>query len=197
MGRVRELVQNGFVTIVFGDRHPNPHIVAFRPEPIVEQLDKLEKGGFGGVCLYPTRSHLETAIDTTEYEGKPYALSLALGEPQLDYRAFGLMVLETYRNDPRYIYTTDDVSGLISVAGAYNTAGDMADSDQVLLQSFGFAYDNEMRRAVAVFLRYLADLSGEHQRIWQARELEGDFQLHPGLLPVFDPWTVSGEGVCL
>lgn len=37
----------------------------------------------------------------------------------------------------------------------------------------------DSQRAVAVFLRYLSDLSPEHQQIWKARELAGDFTLHP------------------
>lgn len=32
---------------------------------------------------------------------------------------------------------------------------------------------------MAVFLRYLADLSPEHQRIWHAKMLTGDYKLHP------------------
>jgi hypothetical protein len=47
------------------------------------------------------------------------------------------------------------------------------------MQSFGFAYDNDLNRAVAVFLRYLADLSPEHQRVWHAKMLSGDYKLHP------------------
>lgn len=48
-----------------------------------------------------------------------------------------------------------------------------------MLQPFGFAYDVDLNRAVAVFARYLADLTPEHQRIWQARELGPNFKLHP------------------
>jgi hypothetical protein len=55
----------------------------------------------------------------------------------------------------------------------------MAERDQVLLQSFGFAYDADLNRGVAVYLRYLTDLSPEHQQIWQAKELSGDYLLHP------------------
>ena len=46
----------------------------------------------------------------------------------------------------------------------------MREHDQVLLQTFGFAYDKDLKRAVAVFLRYLHDLSPEHQRVWAAKD---------------------------
>jgi hypothetical protein len=55
----------------------------------------------------------------------------------------------------------------------------MAERDQVLLQSFGFSFDANLNRAVAVFLRYLADLSPEHQQIWKTKELSEPHHLHP------------------
>ena len=56
----------------------------------------------------------------------------------------------------------------------------MRDVDKVLLETFGFCYDQDPNRAVAVFLRYLSDLSPEHQQVWAARMLTGDHKLHPG-----------------
>jgi len=47
------------------------------------------------------------------------------------------------------------------------------------LETFGFCHDEDMNRAVAVYVRYLADLSPEHQQMWKAKELEGDYTLHP------------------
>jgi hypothetical protein len=35
-----------------------------------------------------------------------------------------------------------------------------------------------LNRAVAVYLRYLTDLSPEHQQIWRTKELSGDYHLH-------------------
>jgi len=89
------------------------------------------------------------------------------------------VVLEFYRNDPRYFYESNDISGFISVKDKYYRSGRMEERDQVLLQSFGFSYDQDFNRAVAVYLRYLADLSPEHQQIWKAKELTGDYRLHP------------------
>ncbi len=55
----------------------------------------------------------------------------------------------------------------------------MHERDQVFLQTFGFGYDEEMNRAVVVFNRYLNDLSPEHQQIWNAKRLDGNYKLHP------------------
>jgi hypothetical protein len=55
----------------------------------------------------------------------------------------------------------------------------MPEKDKILLQSFGFSFDKNGNRAVAVFLRYLANLSSEHQQIWKAKELSGPRHLHP------------------
>lgn len=173
------LVKQGQVSIVFGDIHPNPHIRAFPDELMDSQLAKLRTGLLTQACVYPVSKHLQTSIDYHKYEGKPYTLALALGAPQLDFKAFDLSVLEYYRNDPRYYYETDDINGSISVSDSYFESKEMAQSDQVVLQTFGFCYDACLNRAVAVFIRYLSDLTPEHQQMWKSKELTGDFILHP------------------
>jgi hypothetical protein len=55
----------------------------------------------------------------------------------------------------------------------------MRESDKALLQTFGFSYSDQFDRSVAVFLRYLHDLTPEHQQIWKSKELEGQYRLHP------------------
>lgn len=130
-------------------------------------------------CAYPTITHLANVVDYNSYTGKPYTLELALGEPQISFRAFDLSVLEFYRNDPRYTYTTDDIRGKIHLTSEYYESQSMKESDKILLSTFGFCYDDELNRAVAVFLRYLADLSPEHQQIWKAKETVGNYNLHP------------------
>lgn len=56
---------------------------------------------------------------------------------------------------------------------------EMNNSDKALLETYGFSYDEDYNRAVAVFLRYLTDLTPEHQQIWKAKELPDNFKLHP------------------
>jgi hypothetical protein len=175
-----DLIRNGQVTVEFGNYHPNPHIKAFPSLESAAQLGFLEElGPSDHFCLYPSRSALVGAPEADQYRDRPYTRELALGAGQLEFRTFDLAVLEYYRNDPRYYYSSDSIHGNIGVRNAYFKSEEMAERDQILLQTFGFAYDEDMNRAVAVFLRYLTDLSPEHQRIWAARELHSKYSLHP------------------
>ncbi len=173
------LIDQEKIALVFGDIHPNPHIRALPDEPQEDQLRKLESSLTVHTCAYPTGDHLVNVIVTSDYAGRPYQLALALGEPQLTFRAFDLYVLEFYRNDPRYSYTTNDVSGSVSVVYEYAQSGSLPEQDQIVLQHFGFCYDDDLNRAVAVTIRYLADLTPEHQQMWKLKELSGHYLLHP------------------
>jgi len=176
---VTVLIQTGLVTVVFGDRHPNPHVKAFDPEPVEDQLQKLAKIGLQDACLYPSEEHLRDVIDPAAYAGKSFTLKLALGEPQLRPYFFDLTVLEFYRNDPRYHFRVDDISGYMSVSSQHSESGEMEQRDQVFLQTFGFGYDSEFNRVVVVYLWYLSELSPEHQQIWNAKRVSGKFMVHP------------------
>jgi len=129
--------------------------------------------------VYPEKKHLQTVVNTNQYSGRPFTLRLALGEAQLSYLSFDLSVLEAYRNDPRYHYSTDDIHGWISIGDKYCESEEVPESDQVLLESFSFSYDREFRRTVAVFSIYLSGLSPEHQQIWNAKLIRSKFILHP------------------
>jgi hypothetical protein len=176
---IRDAIAAGTISVNFGDRHPNPHINALDPEPIDTQLRKLEEQNLEGACLYPTEAHMQSVLPSDAFLDRPFTRRLALGEPQLRFYVFDTSILETYRNDPRYLFLTDDISGRISVAQEHDESDTMAESDAVLLQTFGFAYDANRTPAVAVFLRYLHDLTAEHQQMWNARRRDGDFKLHP------------------
>jgi hypothetical protein len=165
------------IGIIDGDTEVNPHIIRMGFESNERQLGKLRTDNIHA-CLYHLPSHLEKVVDRAFFDEKPYMLEMALGAPQLSYRSFDLSELEHYRNDPRYYYSNDDVNGHISIRDA-DGVEQMPESDQILLETFGFSYDENFNRAVAVFLRYLADLSPEHQQIWKTKELMGDYKLHP------------------
>jgi len=171
-----DLIQERKIELHRGDRHPNPHIKAFVVEDKAEQIRKIKRDGIEG-CLYPTVEYLRDTVD--QDNNKPFTSMLIRGEPQLSFKAFDLSILESYRNDPKYAYETDDVCGSISVSDKYYDSTEMEDRDKVFLQTFGYCYDDNMTRAVAVFLRYLSDLSPEHQKVWYAKLLDGDFKLHP------------------
>ena len=131
------------------------------------------------VCLYPERQSLEGYIDVSRFEGEPFTLRLALGEPLLSFENFDLAVLETYRNDPRYHYSTDDIGGSLWISDEHYVSDSVPEADKALLEHFGFSYNKDFERAVAVFLRDLSRLTPEHQRIWQARIVKGQYSLHP------------------
>ena len=178
---LRTLIEEGKIAHVFGDIHPNPHIRALPDEPKEEQLRKLESALAAHACAYPTAGHLTNVVDPADYAGRPYALELALGEPSMAFRAFDLSVLEFYRNDPRYYYVTDDISGHICIRHEYarEQPGSLAERDQIYLQSFGFCYDDDLNRAVAVSIHYLTNLTCEHQQMWKLKELSRHHRLHP------------------
>lgn len=190
---IRALLLQEKVVLNFGDRHPNPHILAFDPESQSEQLEKLNKLVFEPAifeswglikirtnstqcCVYPSKTHLNTFVNKVHYLGRPHSLLLALGEPQLAYRAFNLRVLEFYRNDPRYSYRTDDIRGHISArSGAIENM-----ADDIFLETFGFAFEKNLSsRYVAVFLRYISRLTPEHQQRWMLEQVNRDTFLHP------------------
>ena len=148
------------------------------PDPRT-QIDALRHSRDGDFCVYPTTKTMQEIVDPQHYSDRPFTLRLALAEAQLSYLCFDLSVLEIYRSDPRYYYRNNDVSGMICIKDEHYTSEGIPDRDKVLLQTFGFCYDEDFNRAVAVFLRYLHDLSPEHQQIWHSRLLQGKYTLHP------------------
>lgn len=177
VGAIIELINNGAVDLVRGDNHPNPHIKAYPADSNDDQIRKIKERGLEG-CLYPTPKDLQ-ANRVVEEDIGPYTRELAFGAPQLDYRIFDLRILEWYRNDPRYYYNVDDIHGTI-----HQCSGTEGPKGQILQDSldffeFGFAYNKELDRGVAAFLRYLHDLPAEQQTHLSNYQLNGEYQLHP------------------
>jgi len=177
--QLRELIEQDLLGVLYSNNDVNTHILRVGFPPREVQISGLQADELYHTCIYPCPAHLTKVVDFSLYKDEPYKLCLALGEPQLAYRSFDLSVLEFYRNDPRYLYNNDDINGFISVSSEYDQSDMMPERDKVLIETFGFSYDDELNRAVAVYLRYLSDLSSEHQQIWKAKELIGDYQLHP------------------
>jgi len=197
------LIKNRKIDLIYEGDIPNPHIKPF-PAPIVEkQLEKLNQikidhhieeseanaETFGedefkisfvqgvGCCVYPAPDHLKNKVDWKKYVSRPFTMRLAMGEWQLRPYFFELGILAIYRNDPRYTYRTDDITGSISYADEKL----LNPSDQVFIQYFGFGFGDGGVRAVAVLLTDLAKLTPEHQQIWKAKILDGyyKYRLHP------------------
>lgn len=141
------------------------------------QLAHLDRPPCADTCIYPRLKHLAKVVKPEAYTDRPYRLALALGEPQLAYRAFDLSILEAYRRNPRYRYWNNDVGGQIRIVGERNGDSAASDGDPLLLPSFGLAYDASMNRAIAVCLRYLGGLTAKHQQLWKSKELKAKHEL--------------------
>lgn len=175
---IRDLISDGRLNVLFPESDLNPAIVRFGFEPTEVQLQRLTPASFAAGWFYPGKSEL-ASISVGEYADRPYSHLLAQGEPKLAFRAFDLAALEYYRNDPRYSYWCDDVHGNVCISDDYYQKDGVPEHDQILIQSFGFAYSDNFDRAVALFLCDLAKLSPEHQQVWRAKELPKGYKLHP------------------
>lgn len=198
------LIKDRKVDLVYEGDIPNPHIKPFPAPDVAKQIEKLnginiddyirqseesaETFGAGelkirfftqslGCCVYPTPEHLKSKVDWKHYVSRPFTLRLAMGEWQLRPYFFELGILAIYRNDPRYRYHTDDITGSLSAV----SEGLLNPSDQIFISHFGFGFDENGIRAVAVLLTDLAKLTPEHQQIWKAKMLKGyyKYRLHP------------------
>ena len=165
---VVRLITEEKVTLTFSSIFVNPHIKAFADLPPLEQVERLLKEASSSICVYPTSQVVGSATDIGVYDDRPFTKRLLVGDPQLTPIYFDLHVLDTYYSDPRYLYSFNDYDGSISVSDDYFESKQMPERDQTLLQTFGIGYDSDRNRVVVVFLRYLSDLSPEHQRIWHA-----------------------------
>jgi hypothetical protein len=52
------------------------------------------------------------------------------------------------------MYENRDIDGFISTRDEFYRSDEMPVKDQILLESFGFSYDENLNRAVAAFLSY-------------------------------------------
>lgn len=166
-----DLIRDSVLFISHNKFVVNPHIIMHRPEPIETQLELVASGELKNAVLYPTTNVLQNIVNTSDYAHAPLRLYLALGNPQLGVVLFYPNVLEQYRNDPRYIYETDDIVGRLVISDEYFETSDVPESDQIMLSRFGFAVSKTGHRAVAAMLRDLANLSDKHQQIWHARAI--------------------------
>lgn len=171
------LITDEKVTLTFSSIFINPHIKAFPDLPPNEQVARLKKEKPSGICIYPTEKIIRTNTVISDYDNKPFTKRLLLGEPQLAPIYFEINVLDRYCSDPRYCYNFNDYSGWISVSDDYFESEQMPEKDKTLLETFGIGYDSNGNRVVVVFLRYLSDLSPEHQQIWHAQMRTDDCKM--------------------
>jgi len=179
---VKQLLSRGSVTAIFGDVHPNPAIKALPDEPkrvLLRKFASSKKRRYA--YIYPSSALLQRRVDRSKYQGRPFALRLALGAPQLTYIAFDPAVLEIYRNDPRYLYHAPIVVGSVSIRDDYYRSRKIRKDDKILIKSFGLCFNARTREpGLAAFLYDLARLPPRHQRWWEMMQLShGRFRIHP------------------
>ena len=159
------LVREGQVSLTFASVF-NPHIKARPDLPTEEQVAKLRGEPPCEICVYPAEAVVRSAVDVSQYDDRPFAKRLLLGEPQLTTVFFDLQVLDSYYSDPRYYYEFVDYQGRICILTDHYESQDVPKRDKVLLERFGMGYDPDRNRLVVVSLRDLARLSAEHQQVW-------------------------------
>ncbi len=186
---ISQLVKATKMTLAFASYSVNPHIKRLPDLPVSDQLSLLEKEDLEGICGYPSAEVVRGIADLSRYDSSPFTRRLALVEPQLAPVYFCLDVLERYYRDPRFDFDFEDFQGSISLTSAHYNSPDVAERDRVFLQTFGIGYTSGKERVVAVFLRYLSDLSPEHQQIWNAHVAVGPCSMNSD----YGRATICGE----
>lgn len=183
---IKELVKDDIISI---QSSTNSHIILLQHYPLDIQLKILEEAKkskvshekFGkltltsessefSICLYPSNNYLKSNRELDEFNNEIYTKQLALGEPQLKPIFFEIEVLERYANDPRFDFKFEDYSGQISCKYDENDEPIVRKEDQVFVKTFGLGFDSHNNRLAVVYLRYLKELTGEHQIYWRSKE---------------------------
>lgn len=172
-------IKDDDLRILSSDNELNPHIIRTGFQNIETQLRSLRKNNVDHTCIYPGIEILKRKTSSEYLTDQPFRRELALGRGQLDLCYFELMLLELYRNDPRYYYNCNDIGGRICIKDEHYKDSTFDERDKVLLERFGLAYDNDGNRYIAAFLRDLANLSPEHQRIWQSKIVNSELKVNP------------------
>lgn len=190
---IKKLVIDNSVSI---QSSTNPHIIGFKHYPVDSQIKILEDAksimnnvekigeislSFENteypICLYPSQDYIKSKRDLSIYKTAEYTKQLAVAEPHLSPRFFEIEVLERYSNDPRFDFKFEDYSGRISCKYDDNDNPIVREKDQVFLKTFGLGFDSHGNRLAVVYLRYLKDLTAEHQLYWQTKEVTGDCKM--------------------
>ncbi|MBL7913636.1 MAG: hypothetical protein JNL49_01195 [Bacteroidia bacterium] len=202
---IKELVIEDIISI---QSSTNPHIIGFKHFPILSQLQILEEAKktkevlhkFAEitissedtefpVCLYPSKSYLKLNRDISKFDNAIYSKMLALGEPHLKPFFFDIEVLDRYFNDPRFDFKFEDYSGRISCKYDENEKPIVRAEDDIFLKTFGLGFDEKGNRLAVVYLRYLKDLTAEHQVYWKSREKTGNCKM----LAEYHQNTIQGK----
>lgn len=186
---LKELVKDQTISI---QSSLNPHIIRFQhlsidiQKRILEEAKNIKSSThkFGNItmtsensahsiCIYPSPNILRSERDLTIFTNSHYTKKLALAEPQLKPIFFDIEVLERYSNDPRLEFRFEDYSGSIYSKLDDNDNSIVRKEDEIFLKTFGLGFDENGNRLAVVYLRYLKNLTNEHQIYWHSKEAKG------------------------
>lgn len=187
-----ELVRQGLVQVVSSEDYMNPHIRPWQSRrTLEEQIDSLPRAKKNeyAVCLYPTASALKDYDFGDRYKDRPYHRRMAEGKGTLELAFFRYDVLESYRNDPRFVFRFGDYGVDIWLNDDLYIDESEPEVDKTAIDHVGFAYDlskfdkddpnSEIRRLVCAFYVDLCKLNSAHQLRWSTYEVEPG----PGVAP--------------
>lgn len=168
---ISPLIEREQVSIVCGDRHPNPHIRALPDEPVQIQIEKLQSDMLERACLYPLRTHLDQVVNKNHFIEKPYTLELALGSPQYAFSYFDPSVLDHFLVHAS-CHIQSGIEGRLTLNGK---------TVQYARAALGDKYAHPFTELIALNLEQLTTLSAPDQQYWQAMSVPGECILHPDI----------------
>jgi hypothetical protein len=172
-----ELISDSKITAVFARTSVNMHIKRFPDLPIQRQLELLRSEELNAFSLYPTEAEVRRRVDLSIWQDRPFSKALLLVEAQLAFRSFDMGALERYVADPRYAVHFADYMGRMSITDDFFRSEQHPERDKVSLQTFGLGFDDKRIPYAIVYLRYLANLSAEHQQYWNSYLASGEVRM--------------------
>ena len=168
---LRKLILSEKVSIVYGDRHPNPFIRALCDDTSNEQLAKLIPEKLEYACIYPQNSHLEGVVNKHMFFQRPYTLKLALGNPLYSFDFFDPIVLNYYIKHPE-CSIINDIQGTLNLP--YTTV-------HFSRATYSTAAGQPITELLALSLEQLVRLSDSDQEYWHSMSIPVDCNLHPDI----------------
>ncbi|NJM33633.1 MAG: hypothetical protein HC850_01795 [Rhodomicrobium sp.] len=172
-----KLILEKKIACAFASISVNPHIKRLPDLPPEEQIALLDQNELNTICVYPSAEEICKQTDITLWNNRPFSKHLALAEPQLSFRAFEMGVLERYTNDPRYVVHFNDYMGQMTVTDDFFQDEQFPGRDKIAIQTFGLGFDDSRAPYIVVFLRYLSNLTPEHQQYWNSYLVNSDVRM--------------------
>ena len=169
---LKTLIESGMISIVYGDKHPNPYIRALQDESSNEQIAKLIPEKLEYACIYPQTRHLESVVNKQHFFHLPYTLKLALGTPLYTHDFFDPSVLVYYERQP-HCTVVNDLRGVITLPYTnlqYSRATYVTDKGQPITE------------LLALNLEQLSNLRATDQQYWYSMSLPVRCRLHPDVI---------------